>query len=294
MHIQIRIGLLIVMAVLAVFFINKIAKNNNSNEPHPTNKEKDLEFSMGDNLRVAVTQLALSFESFDKSMTNEEGWKEIFIAKFIQNSRVSFDYLDKVSDQSNGEISVSELNYIQYSLTAVEIDFSDYVNEYLINRNDSASGLNHGNIVSYDYEITSDGIIVVADFEVGFDGTDAKKERKLIVNLLKNPESCFDGYSIVSISSEEVTPNIEGDGMEHIFYGTDMMEEDNGIFPFEFSYSEDDMSYAHFVYVDMTSLPELATLVRNNPGCNYKITFILIDVDAETIGNVVPLNVSIE
>jgi len=160
--------------------------------------EYPSEFSMGNNLETAITELALSYENFDRESVGGEIWEETFIAKFIQNSRSSFDYLDMVSEENNGEISAAELNYIQYSLTGIELDFSAYAD---INRYDAASALNYGLISGYVYEYTDNGMIVTADFEVGHDGTDSMEKREIIVKLVKNPYSCFDGYSVVQIKS---------------------------------------------------------------------------------------------
>lgn len=250
-------------------------------------------FSMGDNLKTAITQLALSYENFDKDSVSSENWKESFIAKFIQNSRLSFDYLDMISDKNNGHISADELNYIQYSLTNTELDFSSYVDGF-VNRNDSASSLNYGWISEYDYEYTNSGVIITADLEVGYDGTDSMQKREITVELVENPYSCFDGYSVVAVSSKTVTSSTEPDSSTHIFYGTDMMDENSGVFPFEFLYSEDDLGYKHFVYVDMTELPELADYVRQNAGKDFRVTFIWDEGNADAIENVIPVDISLD
>jgi len=65
--------------------------------------------------------------------------------------------------------------------------------------------LNYGWISGYDYEYTDSGVIITADFEVGYDGTDSMQEREITVELVKKPYSCFDGYSVVAVSSKEVT-----------------------------------------------------------------------------------------
>ena len=209
--------------------------------------EYPSEFSMGDDLKTAIIQLALCYDNFDKDSVCSEEWKEIFVSRFIQNTRSSFDYLDMVSGKNNGQISVDELNYIQYSLTGVELDFSSFAGDGL-DRYDAASPLNYGSITGYDYEDTDQGVIVTADFEVGYDGTASAQEREITVELVKNPYSCFDGYSVVSISSKVImTSCAMREGSTYVFYGTDMMEEDQGVFPFEFSCSEDDLLYGHFV-----------------------------------------------
>lgn len=254
--------------------------------------EYPSEFSMGDNLKTAITQLALSVENFNKDSVGSGNWKEIFIARFIQDSRVSFDYLNMISDKNNGQISTDELNYIQYSLTNTELDFSSYA-DGSVNRNDSASSLNYGWISGYDYEYTNNGVMITADFEVGYDGTDSMQKREIIVELIENPYSCFDGYSVVSVLSKTVTSSLKPDNSIHIFYGTDMMDENSGVFPFEFLFSEDDLGYKHFVYVDMTELPELAEYVRQNAGKDFRVTFIWSEGNADAIENVVPVDISL-
>lgn len=255
--------------------------------------EIQSEFSMGDNLKTAITQLALSYESFDKNVVSSENWKEIFVARFIQNSRLSFDYLDMISDKNNGQISMEELNYMQYSLTNTEVDFSSYA-DGSINRYDSASSLSYGWISGYDYEYTDSGVIITADLEVGYDGTDSMQEREITVELVKNPYSCFDGYSVVTISSRAVTSSLEPDNGTHIFYGTDMMDENSGVFTFEFLHSEDELGYKHFVYVDMTQLPELADFVRQNAGKDFRVEFIWNEGNSEAIERVVPVNIILD
>lgn len=251
------------------------------------------EFSMGDNLKTAITQLALSYNHFDKDSVSSGNWKEIFVARFIQNSRSSFDYLDTISEKNNGKISVDELNYIQYSLTGIELDFSSYADGF-VDRYDDASALNYGFISGYDYEYTDNGVIVTADFEVGFDGMSRTQKSEITVELVKNPYSCFDGYSVVTVSSREVASSLEPDNSAHVFGGIDMMEENEGVFPFEFLYSEDDLGYEHFVYVDMTELPELADFVRKNAGKHFRVTFIWEEGNADAIGRVVPVDIILD
>lgn len=164
-------------------------------------------FFMGDNLKTAIAQLALSYESFDRDTVRSGGWKETFIAKFIQNSRLSFDYLDLISDKNNGQISIDELNYIQYSLTNTELDFSSDINGS-INRYEAVSSFNYGSISGYDYKETDSGVLITADLEVGYDGTESTQKYEITAELVKNPYSCFDGYSVAAFSSKPVTDNM--------------------------------------------------------------------------------------
>ena len=127
-----------------------------------------------------------------------------------------------VSGKNNGQISVDELNYIQHSLTGIELDFSSFAGDGL-DRYDAASPLNYGSITGYDYEYT-----------------------------------------------------------------------DQGVFPFEFSCSEDDLLYGHFVYVDMTQAPGLAEFVRKNAGGDFKITFIWNGEEMERIERVIPVDITLD
>lgn len=251
--------------------------------------EYPLEFSMGDNLKTAMTQLALSYENFDEDSVGGEYWKETFIDRFILNSRASFEYLDMVSDKNNGLISADELNYIHYSLTHTKLDFSSYA-DGSVNRKDSASFLNYGWICDYDYEYIDNGVMITAGFEIGYDGTDSMRKREIIVELVKNPYSCFDGYSVVSVSSKAAS-GPKPDNSPHVFYGTDMMQEDHGVFPFEFLCSEDDLGYKHIVYVDMTERPELAEFVRRHAGKDFRVAFIWKDGDADGIEKASPVEI---
>lgn len=138
-------------------------------------------------------------------------------------------------------------------------------------------------------------MIVTADFEVGYDGTASAQKRELTVELVKNPYSCFDGYSVVSISTEVImTSCAMQEGSTYVFYGTDTMEEDQGVFPFEFAHSEGDLLYGHFVYVDMTQAPELAEFVKENAGGDFKITFIWNGEEMERIERVMPVDITLD
>jgi len=208
-------------------FLYHAAKQNDRNTEHGSNEhsvstddekfvdyealkikeyEYPSEFFMGDDLKTAIEQLALRYESFDRDTPRTGGWKEDFIAAFIQNLRVSFDYLDLISNQNNGQISIDELNYIQYSLTNTELDFSSVVNGS-VDRYEAASSFNYGSISGYDYKDTDSGVLITADLEVGYDGTESTQKYEITAELVRNPYSCFDGYSVAAFSSKPITDN---------------------------------------------------------------------------------------
>ena len=220
------------------------------------------DFELGDDLRGAITELACCYHDFDETVIDGEDWKNIFLARFIQNSRYSFQYMDEQETKNNGFISQEQVEYIQYSLTGKKLDFSDYME-----------------------------IVLSADMQLQSDGTNNKKKEKLTVYLIKNPYSCFDGYSIRKLISEDVTENIKADGKEHVFYAADAGVEEDNVFALEFLYAEDNLQYGHFVYVDLSENKKLAEYIRNNSGSDFKVTYILNDTQDDVIERVTPTEI---
>ncbi len=67
------------------------------------------EFYMGNNLEIAITQLALNYENFNKDIVDSREWKEIFVAKLPQQGRGEFlkagvlaDYFHKLFSVCRG------------------------------------------------------------------------------------------------------------------------------------------------------------------------------------------------
>ena len=52
--------------------------------------------------------------------------------------------------------------------------------------------------------------IKTADLEMGSDGTKEVQKYEITAELVKNPYSCFDGYSVVAFSST-IADNLQGD-----------------------------------------------------------------------------------
>lgn len=248
------------------------------------------EFELGKDLKNAIAELACCYDEFDENVVHDETWKKIFLTRFIQNSRYSFDYLDKQAEKGNGFITREQVEYIQYSLTNEKIDFSDCV-EKEVDTQDATSGMNFGNIINYEYESHDEEIVLSADMQLQSDGTNNVKEKKVTVYLIKNPYSCFDGYSIKQLVSEDVTENIKGDGEEHTFYASDTGAEEENVFALEFLYAEDNLQYGHFVYVDLSENEKLAEYIRNNSGSDFKVTYILNDTQDDVIERVTPTEI---
>lgn len=259
---------------------------------------KDAEFVMGENLSGAITELALKYDEFDGSATKEEGYPELFISTFCQNNRFTFDYLRDFMENSDGILNREQVEYIQYSLTGEAIDFSGYVGEDGIDIYQSTSGLGFGQIASYEGVLNGKEVNLVAQFEFrSIHDIEAEKPTKvyeLTIVLEENKESCFDGYSIKSMSKKDVTPVVYGDGMEHVFYGLDMGIEENGVFILECFGGADEVVYGTHVEVDLSGNPALAEFIRENPGEELEVTFVWESTVEEPITHVIPTDINIK
>ena len=271
---------------------NKVVANQESNVEGQEN-----EFVMGENLAGAITELALKYDEFDMAATKEVGYPEIFISTFCQNNRFTFDYLENLMENSDGILRLEQVEYIQYSLTGEERDFSGYVGEDGIDIYQSTSGLLFGEISSYEGEVNGKEVTLAAVFEFrtmhDIEAERPTKVYELTVALEQNEESCFDGYSIKSMSKKDVTPVVCGDGKEHVFFGLDMGIEENGVFILECFGGAEDVSYGTHVEVDLSENPALAAVIRENPGAELEVTYIWESTVSEPIICVTPTDIKV-
>ena len=267
-----------------------------------TNQEEaadnqEIEFVLGEDLAGAITELALRYDEFDMTAIEAEDYPDIFISAFCQNSRFTFQYLADLMAEDNGVWSREQVEYIQHSLTGEQIDFAGYVGEEGIDIYQSTSGLGFGQITSYEGKVNGKEVNLAASFEFrnihDLESERPTKVYELLVVLEKNEESCFDGYSIKSMSKKDVTPVVCGDEEEHIFYGMDMGIEENGVFILECFGGADEVAYGTHVEVDLSGNPALAEVIRENPGEELEITYIWESTMAEPITSVVPIDIKV-
>lgn len=298
------LGLLIVGTMFSLVACGKesVEKDSVGDGNEVVNQElfvnsEETEFVMGEDLAGAITELALRYDEFDVTAIEAENYPEIFISAFCQNSRFTFDYLVTQMEESDGILNREQVEYIQYSLTGEQIDFTEYVDEEGIDIYQSTSGLGFGQITSYEGKENGEEANLVVLFEFrNIHDIEAEKPTKvyeLTFVLEKNEESCFDGYSIKSMSKKDVTPVVCGDNKEHTFYGMDMGIEENGVFILECFGGADDVIYGTHVEVDLSENPVLAEVIRENPGEELEVTFIWESTVAEPITSVVPTDIKI-
>lgn len=172
------------------------------------------EFTLGQNLESAITELALMFDTFDTSQTKEQFYPETFLTYYCQNSRMSFDYLEKIQEENDGLLSKEQVEYIQYSLTNEFIDFKDSIPEEGLDSYEDSSGFWFGKIIFYEAEPEGEKVKLTAEFERGMDGWENMRRCELDIVLIKNPKSCFDGYSIEALTSKDITTAEASDGFD--------------------------------------------------------------------------------
>ena len=259
---------------------------------------KEAEFVLGENLAGAITELALKYDAFDSAVTKEESYPNNFISSFCQNSRFTFDYLEEVIKENDGMLSRDQIEYIQYGLTGENVDFTEYVDEEGVDAYQSTSGLGFGEIVSYEAEVSGSKVNLVAEYwfrsNHDIEAEHPTKVYELTVVLEKNKESCFDGYSIKSINKKDVTPVVYGDGKQHAFYGMDMGIEEDSVFILECFGGADNIAYGTHVEVDLSENPDLAEVVRANPGEELEVIYIWDSTVEEPITRVIPIDIKIE
>ncbi len=168
---------------------------------------EEKQFILGENLQGAITQLALRLDTFDESTIKEEWYPTVFLSGFCQNSQFTFDYLEELREENEGILSREQVEFIQYSLTGEQLDLTAYVGEEGLDTYQAASGLGYGEIVSYEVNVKDGMTKLTAKFEYHGSNLDGEYIRtyNLDVELVKNNESCFDGYSIRLLSKEDVT-----------------------------------------------------------------------------------------
>lgn len=236
------------------------------------------EFELGDNLKVALEEICYS-PSGDGTWKNTDvvkdaQWQDEFVHSFLQNSWMGFDYLTYVAENCDGIFSKEQVEYIQYSLTGEYVEFNHLEND-CVDGSQASSGFGDGFIEGYtvdSYSKDSDTVELTLNYEEFFEiaNIDSSPDATydVAVTLKKNPYSCFDGYSIISIEKTETTPSLEADNQTHYIYGGIVdIDEDANIIYLEYPYGDDYINgnayFDHFVTIDCSDKPQLIEMVKS-------------------------------
>ncbi len=323
--------LLILIGILYAMFFNKpkkVKKEKKENqEVTIKNPYEDLgikefeypaEFTLDTDIEAAIVQLALSYNEYNQDIVNEPNWDDYFVSRFVLNSRYSFRYLDECKLEGDGVITRRQIEYMQYSLTSIDKKLSEISDT--VNVKDASSGYGFGKIKSYESKIEGKEVILSAVFLYGKEGDEFySKKCDLDIQLIKNPYSCFDGYSIKALSmgtasdvkidedkinnGDSLSSNEDlqttGQGEEvasYQFVGDDLGFNENGVFTFEFLYSigENNQVYGQYVSVDLSKNPDLASFVEKNSGKNMIVTYSTARNGDGMIESVIPDVIELE
>lgn len=266
------------------------AVKTNSNESGLPVEYKELgikkykypqKFTMGKNLKGAIENMMFSYNHFSEEDIKKDGWSEHFVARFLTNSRYSFDYLDSVRKKSK-IMSIKEANYTAYSLTGknIKLDIADKS----IDINDTASFYENSVYRINDYTCTDEGEIlkVKAKYEEESFRTESVVETGNIdIVLKKNPYSCFDGYSIISfnynVDYEAFYKKISG--KTFVFEGSfPIVDSSSKSFEFEKSCWPEGVDFGYYATVNFSTRPELLEYVLKNQDKRFRITYSFEEV----------------
>ena len=232
----------------------------------------DEEFSLNSNLESAIEVLATYGKYEVKSIDNED-WKKWFVDSYIQSMFDGYDYKKRVLEEQAGYMTREQVEYVSYSLTGDYIEF-DSIDDKGINCNEALSSPSESFVMDdYTYSIDGKKIVVKANCHQYKKGSASEHTFLITTVLIKNPYSCFDGYSIESMDAEDVSPLEYGDGEEHevnvYFSGIDYYENKVSV---EYWSSDDDIEYAMFITV-LVNGSQMNYLLENKQ-CNFSITYM--------------------
>lgn len=161
------------------------------------------EFEIGDDLKNAIEVMA-SVAPFYNVDADSEDWKNSFIKEFIQSMFDGYSYKKDIINNQDGIMTKSQVEYIQYSLTGEYTEFWN-IDEGINCLENQFSPMVAFNIYDYSYEENGDEINIKAYCNYYKKGSDLETEYLVTATIVRNQFSCFDGYSIVCIDTEEIT-----------------------------------------------------------------------------------------
>lgn len=250
-------------------------------------------FDMDDDLQHLFENIVVLQDAYDNVDTLTKKEQERFIKGYLQNSVFSFDYLEK---NCNVELNLTrqQIEYIQWSMTGNYVKF-DSIGTGTVNIGETSSGWSTGELKNYSYELKDETVNIngiVTTKTVGYLG---EQVYEFDASLEENPYSCFDGYSIKSISIKDVTPVIKPDYKVHEVVGS-LIEENitDGKVLIEVHDSKDNLSYDHCITLNLLSNEELQKLVLENKDKELVIRYVLDKEQGACITEITPIDIELK
>lgn len=253
---------------------------------------------INDDLLGAIEQLALSFDEFNSEVnTKKDHWQRTFIDHYIRGNWDGYSYKKMLEKDYNGIVTKDQVEYIHKSLTGIDLSFDSMKDDETIDVYNSVDATNNRYCNILNYEVTEGAAsgagttCISAQIEIGSGNSDHVKTYDMYVYLKENPDSCFGGYSVTSLTKTETTVYAEGDGQEHSFYGWYMSDLDvEGEVTIEFGDSEDEFEYGHFVTVKVTDEQKKKIVDIGTSDC-IEITYLFSDGMTEPVDEVTAVDV---
>ncbi|RKM55911.1 hypothetical protein D6853_10225 [Butyrivibrio sp. X503] len=216
-----------------------------------------------------------SYSDYDNLIVSDERWQDFFLRNYIQSMFDGYDYKKKILKEQDGLMTKTQIEYINYSLTGEYAIFDSLENEKINCLESQNSPLVAYTITNYEYEEQGESIVLKADADFFKKGS--KEEKKFVITavLERNPYSCFDGYSIVSIKTEDVTEYEHGDEAAHkvkVYFSGDDYVMDKGLVGVEYVGSEDGVEYEMLITVHVTD--EQMQYMLENKHKNFEIAYV--------------------
>ena len=255
-------------------------------------------FELTSNIKQLLENVLRS-SSTKEAMTDDRIWKEYLKKNYLQNSYFLFDYREELL-KTSGVASRAQVEYVQWSMTGKYLSFDD--NEEPLDIQHSSSGMKDAKIIDYNYEERDGRLEISGNAEITKIGGSTKENHYYTAVLERNPFSCFDGYSLVSFSDEEITLEVIKDGEEHVVYGSPVSDEliedksREGVIFIE-PYAEDDLKYGFVLAVDLKDDMNMYNYMKANNHITYRISYHLDDsvvISKDVIQEIIPVEIEVE
>ncbi len=250
-------------------------------------------FTLNHNLQNLIENIVVLNNEFNEATICDEELQKYFIDRYLKNTEISCDYILE-NYEKTGELTRQQVEYIQWSMTGKYVSFENIACD-LVNIRETSSGWSYGELKNYSYELKDETVNIngiVTTKTVGYLG---EQVYEFDASLEENPYSCFDGYSIKSISIKDVTPVIKPDYKVHEVVGS-LIEENitDGKVLIEVYDSKDNLSYDHCITLNLQSNEELQKLVLENKDKELVIRYVLDKEQGSYITEITPIGIELK
>ena len=250
-------------------------------------------FTLNQNLQNLIENIVVLNNEYNEATVCDEELQKYFIDRYLKNTDNSCDYILE-NYEKTGELTRQQVEYIQWSMTGKYVSFENIACD-LVNIRETSSGWSYGELKNYSYELKDETVNIngiVTTKTVGYLG---EQVYEFDASLEENPYSCFDGYSIKSISIKDVTPVIKPDYKVHEVVGS-LIEENitDGKVLIEVYDSKDNLSYDHCITLNLLSNEELQKLVLENKDKELVIRYVLDKEQGSYITEITPIGIELK